>query len=59
MVDKENCKKLYEELLRDIGDLESSSFRALWLARLDHLKEVGCWWGYMVLKKRSKTYPTK
>jgi hypothetical protein len=57
MVDKEECKRLYAELLRDIGDLESVSFRENWLSRLDHLRELGCWWHYSLLRRRATLYP--
>lgn len=40
----------------DIGDLESDNFRKLWLDKLKMLKDEGCWWHYMVLKRKAKEY---
>lgn len=56
MINKEECKRVYRELKDNISDLESSTFRALWFSRLEHLKELGCWWHYAVLKKQATHY---
>ena len=56
MVDKSKCKLLFEELMSDLPDLDSATFRGLWYSRLEHLKELGCWYGYMIQKRQSRLY---
>ena len=56
MVDKKACQQLYRELKNDINDLESSSFRGLWFSRIEQLKDAGCFWHFMVLKRKARDY---
>ena len=53
---KERCQKLYQELLDEVEDLGSSTFRPLWFARARVLREVGCWWHYSVLLRKGREY---
>lgn len=53
---KETCQKLYKELKKDIADLDSVSFRGLWFSRVEKLKEEGCFWHFMVLKRKGNDY---
>lgn len=56
MPNKNECQALYRELKRDFGDLNSASFKKHWLSRAYRLKELGCWFHYMILKRKAREY---
>ena len=53
---KERCQQLYAELMEEVEDLGSITFRTLWFARAKVLKDVGCWWHYSLAIKKGRDY---
>lgn len=56
MIDKEQCKRLYADLKRDLPDLDSITFRGHWYYRAECMKDAGCWRGYSRIIKEAKKY---